>query len=173
MKKTAILSACMVLAAGFTSAALSQDKPRLGFYDSTDSIVAGLEVMGRTVSTSTNDIDEPVITVDDDLYWISLQNCENGAECTSATFYTVANAGVTIDLECANAWHAVELMGAIWVDDDPAGVPWIYESISLIGGMTVRHFEDTVQWWENHVTAFFEHTDECNTSASGKTVKRK
>lgn len=90
-------------------------------------------------------------------YFIRFYNCEDKADCKHAIFSCGYDVEGRISLEFANRWNAKEPLGTFRIDDE--GDPWIYHTINLVGGMTFKNLEDTLDWWADTLDTFKRRVD--------------
>lgn len=149
MPRLSLLPA-IVLSLGLSQPALSQT---LIDATSTEEILN----LARGYGSANLDVDrlgDPQITgrIDGTQYQISFYGCTDGRNCSTIEFRAAwVNPG-HVTIESLNTWNREKRFSRAYLDN--VGDPVLEWDVNLLGGVSLRNMDDTLDWWKVMLTAF-------------------
>jgi hypothetical protein len=160
-----LLGATLILAPGAAQAQLQPMQPlqpaqptqQAQLLDATtpELVVTAIQGFGYKARLTTTKSGKPKIesTISKSNFSIFFNDCNNSnAACKSVQFsmgYAMRNKPSP---DAINAWNRDKRWAKAYLDKD--GDPFLEMDVNMLGGVSVKNFEDTFDWWRLAITEF-------------------
>lgn len=182
LRKIAVTSVAALLAVGLATSAMAQSKSQfdddeeegetsssssssdggggggdLVTATTIDLIIASLQRNGFATQLTTDSTGDPMIesTDQDKPFSVQFYGCTDGENCTFIQFIKGWDLGDGITLAKVEEWNSSKVWGKAYRDDEKD--PWLTMPVNLYEGVSIKNFDDTVDWWKVIVGQFEEH----------------